>query len=828
MEALVRFGLANAGAAAVLAIFVALVTRIWRNPYFAHALCLLVLLRLVAPSFVQIPVHTPDWLARWPASIHSPILPEVTTADPPAVSGGEESPLALAPAAGPTDASARPVARPEQVARMPATSPSSASEPSIAKPIRATAVLGALWIAGTVLYVATTAIRVRRFARGVRRSRSPAPSWLQDEISDLAGSLELRRPPRVAIVEGALPPMVWSTLRPTLLVPQRIVDTINPSQRRLLLLHELLHVRRGDHLIRWFAVAVLALYWWNPIAWWIVRRLQNAEEECCDAAVLFYYPQQSESYGEALLAVSEFVSCGSLPASALSIGVERKNHLKRRMTMILNGPCWPKLSNSQFAAVIGCGAFILGVSLTAASAQVESPGAKAASRSPAHSRTPSDTAGPEPLKTSASPIGEHRREGLALYDTEPLTIAPGDDEHHQQLEERYNSALHTMEVYLLLQKAGQDPATLANLLAGAERVRDAEVALHDKPTTNDLEPYKRYLEFTKYLEKQAEARQAAGSTAGEIPVYDVIQMRQARRDAERLLNERRHKFWWGNASSPKSSAKDAELSTAKNDRAGGPSATRPTNESAGKPVPLVDDAPLKPAPGDDVLEKLLKERYNAALEYVRRSYRRFEANEATPTNAYDAARRLVDAELALHPDPASEIRVRERYLKFAELVEARAKSLAAAGQMQQEEADAARETRLDAEIKLLQTKRQWQAERERRRAKVQSLEADVRIAQAEVAAAQATVEQTRADLSRDEANLKFRTIQFDRIQKLFQHKAINEQPLDEARNERDAAAASVEGARAAIRAAEAQVAIMKARLDKALSELAEAKSIAEN
>ena len=97
-----------------------------------------------------------------------------------------------------------------------------------------------------------------------------------------------------------------------------------PAQRRLLLLHELLHVRRGDHLVRWFAVAVLALYWWNPAAWWAVRRLQNAEEECCDANVLFFDPHQFEAYGEALLAVCEFVSCGSLPVAAVSVGVEAK------------------------------------------------------------------------------------------------------------------------------------------------------------------------------------------------------------------------------------------------------------------------------------------------------------------------------------------------------------------------------------------------------------------------------------------------------------------------------------------------------------------------
>ena len=231
--------------------------------------------------------------------------------------------------------------------------------------------LAGVWIAGTVLYVAITAVRVRRFSRRCNDPNAQPRAGLNTRSATSPSRLDCGGLRDLMVVDGPLPPMVWSGWRPMILVSQRIVESIDPSQRRLLLLHELLHIRRGDHLIRWFAVAVLALYWWNPFAWWSVRRLQNAEEECCDAAVLSFHPLDSEIYGEALLAVSEFVSCGSLPAAAVSIGVERKNHLKRRMTMILKGFRWPRLSRSQFAAVIGCGAVLIGVSLTTGAAQVE-------------------------------------------------------------------------------------------------------------------------------------------------------------------------------------------------------------------------------------------------------------------------------------------------------------------------------------------------------------------------------------------------------------------------------------------------------------------------
>ena len=183
-----------------------------------------------------------------------------------------------------------------------------------------------------------------------------------------------------------------------LLVPRPLVDSIDPHKKRLVLLHELLHLRRGDHLVRWFALAVLAIHWWNPVAWWAVRRMQDAQEECCDAAVLALHPQHSQTYGEALLAVSEFISGGRLPAAAVSIGVERPSHLKRRMTMILSDRRWAKLSKLQLAAILFSGAVAIAITWKAATAQVAAPAeTKPSATQPPkqteHGQTPHEQAG---------------------------------------------------------------------------------------------------------------------------------------------------------------------------------------------------------------------------------------------------------------------------------------------------------------------------------------------------------------------------------------------------------------------------------------------------
>ena len=61
MEQLIQHGLSNAAAAAVLAVLAAIATRLWRNPHFAYALWLIVLLRLVAPPLFAVSVPLPAW-----------------------------------------------------------------------------------------------------------------------------------------------------------------------------------------------------------------------------------------------------------------------------------------------------------------------------------------------------------------------------------------------------------------------------------------------------------------------------------------------------------------------------------------------------------------------------------------------------------------------------------------------------------------------------------------------------------------------------------------------------------------------------------------------
>lgn len=89
--------------------------------------------------------------------------------------------------------------------------------------------------------------------------------------------------------------------KPRLRLPADFRERFPAAERRLILLHERLHAERGD--TRWLllALSLVALQWFNPLAWWALRRLRADMELACDAAVLRRQPQQLAAYRQALL-----------------------------------------------------------------------------------------------------------------------------------------------------------------------------------------------------------------------------------------------------------------------------------------------------------------------------------------------------------------------------------------------------------------------------------------------------------------------------------------------------------------------------------------------
>jgi beta-lactamase regulating signal transducer with metallopeptidase domain len=207
-------------------------------------------------------------------------------------------------------------------------------------------ILLAAWSVGAVATLWMALRRWSQFQRLIARA-APAPQEWQSLATRLSSELSMRRPPKILSVPGRLPPMVipgWR--RPRLLLPEALLSQLNSSQRSALLLHELSHIKRGDHLVRVLELAVSVAFWWLPIVGLIARQLRACEEASCDAAVITHLPQVRRDYARLLLDVVDFTN--PLPPHVIpqATAMSAADGLEQRLRMILGathgkGRAWP-------------------------------------------------------------------------------------------------------------------------------------------------------------------------------------------------------------------------------------------------------------------------------------------------------------------------------------------------------------------------------------------------------------------------------------------------------------------------------------------------------
>jgi beta-lactamase regulating signal transducer with metallopeptidase domain len=342
MDTLLHAGLSNVLMAAALALPAAAVTRLGRRPALAHALWLLVLLKLLTPPLIPVPI-------LWPGG--ETAAEEQAAADPlPGPPADDAAPLAgdLLGVALPGAAEAP--RAPVQAAGVRAQGRASSEWPAI---------LVTVWLAVSTLWFVGAARQVHLFRRLLRHAR-PAPDEVQESARALAARLGRGRPPAVWLVPGVVSPMLWALGRaPRLLFPAGLLERLEPGERDALLAHELAHWRRRDHWVRLVELAALGLYWWCPLLWWARHELHEAEEECCDAWAVWATGGDGRTYALALLETVSFLSQSrpALPVGASGVGQVR--HLRRRLTMVLRGHTIQSLSSVGAAAVCVLGILLL-------------------------------------------------------------------------------------------------------------------------------------------------------------------------------------------------------------------------------------------------------------------------------------------------------------------------------------------------------------------------------------------------------------------------------------------------------------------------------------
>lgn len=187
-----------------------------------------------------------------------------------------------------------------------------------------------LWMAGIaagLLQMLAGSAMLWRMRRGAQVSPD------QGEADTLAWDLGIEHPVRVLETPAGMP-MTFGVLQPTVLLPEE-ARAWSGERRRVVLLHELGHVLRGDAATHLLARTALVLHWWNPLAWTMWREFLKERERATDDLVLGTGTTASDYAGH-LLEIARTMQMRRASAAA-GVAMARRSQLEGRLLAILDG-----------------------------------------------------------------------------------------------------------------------------------------------------------------------------------------------------------------------------------------------------------------------------------------------------------------------------------------------------------------------------------------------------------------------------------------------------------------------------------------------------------
>jgi beta-lactamase regulating signal transducer with metallopeptidase domain len=238
-----------------------------------------------------------------------------------------------------------------------------------------------LWPAGAASFLLFQIVRYLAFTTRVLRDHQP--------LASVAGVT-------VVVSPEAPGPLAFGVLRRYVAIPADFHARYDADERALALAHELGHHQRGDLLANWAALAVLAVHWFDPVAWLAFHAFRADQELAVDAWVLVNRPPPERAIYAGAIVKATLGRAVSPACNLHSI-----TNLKRRLIMLAR----PLISRRRSAIGNFTVATLVGTGLVlTASGVAPGSGARAATMpAPDHSNDMSvqSTAQPSTAAVSA-------------------------------------------------------------------------------------------------------------------------------------------------------------------------------------------------------------------------------------------------------------------------------------------------------------------------------------------------------------------------------------------------------------------------------------------
>jgi len=308
-------------------------------------------------------------------------------------------------------------------------------------------------LAGTLVFLARCARRTARVARLLQTAR-PAPERFAALLADVAARFGVARVPDIRVVNARLSPMLsLGRQGAAIVIPCDLAEELDDEEVACIFSHELAHLLRHDRAFNLAGLAVVALFWWHPVAWWSFRQMQARQGECCDALAIGRLARSRRLYAQTLLKSLDFLQGRRELALLASPGFGRRIHILRRFEMIANMSVRPTCSLGAFAMLALCA-----VSFVCFPAHAQSQAGNPPANSAKHDKQalPKSIDAPEGYSDMRTSVHNLKRLGIALHDwADAHEVTPGKTDNLADPKSALNSPFRRFPPAVIYGKDGK-------------------------------------------------------------------------------------------------------------------------------------------------------------------------------------------------------------------------------------------------------------------------------------------------------------------------------------------------------------------------------------
>ena len=194
-----------------------------------------------------------------------------------------------------------------------------------------------LWCVGVLTFAGLVIQRWFSVTRLIARGE-PAQDDLLGVLDECVRRMGIRRTVDLKLSPKAFSPAVCGLFRPTILIPVELLERLSPPNLKMVLIHELAHVKRGDLRVCSLQTLLQIVYFYNPLVWLVNAIVRRVREQAVDEMVLVALGAEARSYSTTLIEIAEMAFLRASPALRLVGVAESRKSLEGRIKNMVTRP----------------------------------------------------------------------------------------------------------------------------------------------------------------------------------------------------------------------------------------------------------------------------------------------------------------------------------------------------------------------------------------------------------------------------------------------------------------------------------------------------------